>query len=88
TLAEQLGRRAELLDGLIDATALAPVPDIEALAAGMRRWDPGSDYQFQLEFVRRFVNEKRFALGAQIVAGTSDPLEVSTGYARIAEAAI
>ncbi|WP_163360734.1 hypothetical protein, partial [Klebsiella aerogenes] len=29
-----------------------------------------------------------FALGAQIVAGTSDPLEVSTGYARIAEAAI
>ncbi|MBL7325568.1 glutamine-synthetase adenylyltransferase, partial [Escherichia coli] len=55
TLAEQLGRRAELLDGLIDATALAPVPDIEALAAGMRRWEPGSDYQFQLEFVRRFV---------------------------------
>jgi [glutamine synthetase] adenylyltransferase / [glutamine synthetase]-adenylyl-L-tyrosine phosphorylase len=88
TLAEQLGRRAELLDGLIDATALAPVPDIETLAAGMRRWEPGSDYQFQLEFVRRFVNEKRFALGAQIVAGASDPLEVSTGYARVAEAAI
>ncbi|MDF2386314.1 bifunctional [glutamine synthetase] adenylyltransferase/[glutamine synthetase]-adenylyl-L-tyrosine phosphorylase [Nostoc ellipsosporum NOK] len=88
TLAEQLGRRAELLDGLIDATALAPVPDIETLAAGMRRWEPGSDYQFQLEFVRRFVNEKRFALGAQIVAGAGDPLEVSTGYARVAEAAI
>nr|WP_311768535.1 bifunctional [glutamine synthetase] adenylyltransferase/[glutamine synthetase]-adenylyl-L-tyrosine phosphorylase [Sphingomonas kyeonggiensis] len=88
TLAEQLGRRAELLDGLIDATALEPVPDIETLAAGMRGWEPGSDYQYQLEFVRRFVNEKRFALGAQIVAGASDPLEVSAGYARVAEAAI
>ena len=88
TLAEQLGRRAELLDGLIDATALQPVPDVEALAAGMRGWEPDADYQYQLEFVRRFVNEKRFALGAQIVAGASDPLEVSAGYARVAEAAI
>jgi glutamate-ammonia-ligase adenylyltransferase len=88
TLAEQLGRRAELLDGLIDATALEPVPDVEALAAEMRAWEPGADYQYQLEFVRRFVNEKRFALGAQIVAGVSDPLEVSVGYARVAEAAI
>lgn len=88
TLAEQLGRRAELLDGLIDATALEPVPDIQALAEGMRHWEPGSDYQYQLEFVRRFVNEKRFALGAQIVAGSGDPLEASAGYARVAEAAI
>jgi len=29
-----------------------------------------------------------FALGAQIVAGVADPLEVSAGYARVAEAAI
>ena len=34
------------------------------------------------------MGEKRFALGAQIVAGASDPLDVSYGYARIAEAAI
>jgi hypothetical protein len=31
---------------------------------------------------------KAFALGAQIIAGVSDPLEVSGGYARVAEAAI
>ncbi len=88
TLAEQLGRRAELLDGLIDASALAPVADVPVLMAEMRGWEPGADYQWQLEHVRRFVNEKRFALGAQIVAGASDPLEVSRGYARVAEAAI
>ncbi|KTF70014.1 bifunctional [glutamine synthetase] adenylyltransferase/[glutamine synthetase]-adenylyl-L-tyrosine phosphorylase [Sphingomonas sp. HT-1] len=88
TLAEQLGRRAELLDGLIDASAFAPMEDGAALAKAMTAAERGADYQWQLEHVRRLVNEKRFALGAQIVAGTSDPLDVSAGYARVAEAAI
>ncbi|RYY34637.1 MAG: glutamine-synthetase adenylyltransferase, partial [Sphingomonadales bacterium] len=88
TLAEQLGRRAELLDGLIDATALKPMPDVAALIAEMAVCEAGADYQWQLEHVRRMVNEKRFALGAQIVSAASDPLEVSAGYARVAEAAI
>jgi glutamate-ammonia-ligase adenylyltransferase len=88
TLAEQLGRRAELLDGLIDASALEPVAEIPDLIAEMSARERGADYQWQLEHVRRLVGEKRFALGAQIVAGASDPLDVSRGYARIAEAAI
>jgi glutamate-ammonia-ligase adenylyltransferase len=88
TLAEQLSRRVELLDGLIDASALDPVADIPALIADMSARERDADYQWQLEHVRRLVGEKRFALGAQIVAGTSDPLEVSAGYARVAEAAI
>ncbi|MBB5710619.1 bifunctional [glutamine synthetase] adenylyltransferase/[glutamine synthetase]-adenylyl-L-tyrosine phosphorylase [Sphingomonas xinjiangensis] len=88
TLAEQLARRAELLDGLIDASALEPMPDIPTLVVQMSARERGADYQWQLEHVRRLVNEKRFALGAQIIAGASDPLEVSGGYARVAEAAI
>lgn len=88
TLAEQLGRRAELLDGLIDASALAPVAEMPELIEAMAARERDADYQWQLEHVRRLVGEKRFALGAQIVAGASDPLEVSAGYARIAEAAI
>ncbi|MES2987242.1 MAG: glutamine-synthetase adenylyltransferase, partial [Pseudomonadota bacterium] len=88
TLAEQLGRRAQLLDGLIDATALDPMPDVPALIAEMAAREAGADYQWQLDHVRKLVGEKRFALGAQIVAGASDPLEVSAGYARVAEAAI
>lgn len=88
TLAEQLGRRAELLDGLIDASALEPVAAIPELIDAMAAREGGADYQWQLEHVRRLVGEKRFALGAQIVAGASDPIEVSYGYARIAEAAI
>ncbi|HVJ01618.1 MAG TPA: DUF294 nucleotidyltransferase-like domain-containing protein, partial [Sphingomonas sp.] len=87
TLADRLGRRPELLDGLIDASALDPVADVPALVREMAACERGADYQWQLEHVRRLVGEKRFALGAQIVAGASDPLDVSAGYARVAEAA-
>jgi len=88
TLADRLGRRAELLDGLIDATALKPVADVAGLVAEMRTRERGGDYQWLLDHVRRLVGEKKFALGTQIVAGASDPLEVSAGYARVADAAI
>jgi glutamate-ammonia-ligase adenylyltransferase len=88
-LAEALGRRTDLLDGLIDATALEAVGSVAELAAEMGTDGFGSaDYQAKLDHVRKVVGEKRFALGAQIVAGASDPLDVSAGYARVAEAAI
>jgi glutamate-ammonia-ligase adenylyltransferase len=86
-LAEVLGRRPALLDGLIDATALAPVGDVATLAAEMRGGEAG-DYEAALQHVRLIVGEKRFALGAQLMAGASDPLAVAQGYARVAEAAI
>lgn len=86
-LAEALARRADLLDGLIDASAFDDVGSLEALTEQMRGGD-ARDYQARLDHVRRLVGEKRFALGAQIVAGAADPLAVSAGYARVAEAAI
>ncbi len=86
-LAEALSRRPEMFDGLIDATALDPVGDVPMMIAQMRP-RPGQDYQAILDHVRRAVGERRFALGTQIVAGASDPLDVAAGYARVAEAAI
>ena len=85
TLADELARRPDLLDGLIDSSALDPVGEVAALGEEMRG---GADYQARLDQVRRVVGDKRFALGVQIVAGVSDPLAVSAGYARVAEAAI
>ena len=88
-LAEQLGRRPELLDGLIDASAFEPVPGVETLAAGFARAERRQeDYQLLLDRVRARVNGTRFALGAQIVLGKADPLAVAQGYARVAEAAV
>ena len=87
-LAEQLGRRPELLDGLIDETAFLPAPPVEQLIASFSRGEQGEDYQMILDRVRRSVNERRFALGVQLILAKTDPLEVAAGYARVAEAAI
>lgn len=87
-LAEALSRRPALLDGLIDASALDPVGNAAAVRARMAREGAGRDLGEQLDAVRRIVGEARFALGAQIVAGTSDPLDVAAGYAQVAEAAV
>ena len=88
-LAEQLGRRPQLLDGLIDASAFAPPPPLEALIAEFARPErDGEDYQMLLDRVRRRVNERRFALGAQLIVARTDPLQVAAGYARVAEAAL
>lgn len=87
-LAELLGRRPELLDGLIDATALEPQPSVEVLVEEFGHCERDADYQQLLDAVRQKVNERRFALGAQIVAGVGDPVEVGRGYCRVAEAAI
>lgn len=88
TLADELARRPDLLDGLIDASALAPLPDIEALTAEMRAFEKRAPYEARLEYVRRVVGDKRFALGAQLVAAAADPLDVAHAYSRVAEAAI
>ncbi len=87
TLAEALARRPTLLDALIDARALDPVGSVADLAAEMSM-RASEGYERLLDHVRDVVNEKRFMLGVQVVAGTSDPLAVAAGYARIAEAAV
>jgi glutamate-ammonia-ligase adenylyltransferase len=88
-LAEQLGRRPELLDGLIDSSALAPAPPLETLIEEFSRPErEGEDYQLLLDRVRRRVNERRFALGVQLILAHTDPIEVAEGYSRVAEAAI
>lgn len=87
-LADDLARRAELLDGLIDASALEPIPELEALTTWLGRCEEGDDYQLLLDRVRQKVGERRFALGAQIVCGAADPLEVGRGYGRLARGAV
>ncbi len=88
-LADQLGRRPELLDGLIDARAFSAMPPVAELAETFARTDRADDdYQLVLDRVRRRVNEARFALGAQVVLGKEPPGEAAQGYARVANAAI
>ena len=87
-LADQLSRRPELFEGLFDASCFAMPPPAgefsEVLAASMN----GQPYDLALDRVRRLVNERRFALGVQLIDRRRDPLEVTEGYARVAEGAL
>lgn len=85
TLAEQLGRRPDMLDHLIDASALDAPGSVEEIAAQLQG---GETLEDKLDHVRRVVGEMRFALGVQLLGGVHDALDVAAGYARIAEAAI
>ncbi|MBO9498202.1 MAG: bifunctional [glutamine synthetase] adenylyltransferase/[glutamine synthetase]-adenylyl-L-tyrosine phosphorylase [Novosphingobium sp.] len=84
-LADALARRADLLDALIDTTALDLPGPVAALAARMRT---DGSYEDLLDRVRRVVGETRFALGVQLIEAAHDPLAIAEGLCRTAEAAI
>ena len=100
TLADELARRADLIDILIDRTAFDLPGSVAEIAAGLARAEAGDDYQRLLDRVRLRVGELRFALGVQLIEGAcgqprsadgnsgSDPLDVAAALSRVAEAAI
>src|SRR5690606_11931423 len=87
-LADELARRPELLDRLIDSSALDLPDSVESLAARMRRGEAGDDYEQRLDRIRQVVGEERFALGVQLVEAQHDPLAIAAGLSRVAEAAL
>jgi glutamate-ammonia-ligase adenylyltransferase len=87
-LADQLARRPELLEGLFDASSFAMPPEPAEFADYLRDAMQGQPYDVALDRVRRLVNERRFALGVQLIDRRRDPLEVTEGYARVAEGAL
>ena len=87
-LADQLARRPELFEGLFDASSFAMPPEADEFAATLTSSMRGHDYDVALDRARRLVNERRFALGVQLIDRRRDPLEVTEGYARVAEGAL
>jgi glutamate-ammonia-ligase adenylyltransferase len=87
-LAEDLAQRPELLDALIDRTALDLPGSVAELAAHMGRRERGDDYEMQLDRLRVVTGETRFALAVQLVEAAHDPLAIAAGLARTAEAAL
>ncbi len=84
-LADQLARRPELFEGLFDASSFEMPPESEGVAAALSGEMRGQPYDVALDRARRRVNERRFALGVQLIDQRRDPLEVALGYARVAE---
>lgn len=86
-LADELARRPDLLDVLIDPNAMDLPGSIESLAARMEAAED-TDYESRLDRLRQVVGEERFALGAQLVECRHDPLDIAEGLCRVAEAAV
>ena len=87
-LADELARRGDLLDPLIDASAFELPGEVQELMAAMSDGEIDDDYERILDRVRRKVGELRFMLGVQLIESANDPLAISAALARIAEAAI
>ncbi|WP_310467034.1 bifunctional [glutamine synthetase] adenylyltransferase/[glutamine synthetase]-adenylyl-L-tyrosine phosphorylase [Sphingomonas sp.] len=87
-LADQLARRPDLFDGLIDESSFALPPEPAAMADRLRKAMAGAPYDQALDRARLLINERRFALGAQLVAGHADALDVALGYSNVAEGTV
>ena len=86
-LADELARRPDLLDALIDARAFDLPGSVPDLAARMAQSED-DDYEARLGRLRHVVGEERFALGVQLVENRHDALEIAEGLCRVAEAAV
>ena len=87
-LADQLARRPELFEGLFDDSAFVMPPEADGVAKMLTKAMRGHPYDVALDRARRLVNERRFALGVQLIDRRRDPLEVTEGYSRVAEGAL
>lgn len=87
-LADELARRPDLLDRLIDRSAFDLPGTVGDLAARMRRGEADDGYERRLDRIRRVVGEERFALGVQLIEARHDPLAIAAGLSRVAEAAL
>ena len=87
-LSDELARKPERLDTLIDRDALDLPGDVAAIMARMRGAAIRDDYEALLDAIRVITGEIRFALGIQLIEGLADPLAIARGLSRTAEAAL
>mgnify|MGYP000111982551 FL=1 len=87
-LADTLGQRVEMLDRLIEASAMDLPGNTAELASQLTEKCDGLPYELQLDRARDFVGECRFALGVQLIEGKHDPIAIAGSYAHLAEAAL
>ncbi len=87
-LSDELARRPELLDTLLDRDALDLPGDVPAIMARMEAKAVRRDYEALLDAIRVVTGEVRFALGVQLIEGLADPLAIARALSRLAEAAL
>lgn len=87
-LADQLARRPALIDTLLDSSCFDPPAGAAQFAMFLGEEMRGRPFDLAIDWARRIVNERRFALGVQLVDDRDDPLSIGQGYACVAEGAL
>jgi glutamate-ammonia-ligase adenylyltransferase len=92
-LADELGRRPELLDALIDRQSidpqsLGPQSLGNQTADQMRSGAARDDYEAQLDAIRHVTSEQRFTLGISLIEAEYPPAIIGAALSSTAEAAI
>ncbi|MCK0129623.1 bifunctional [glutamate--ammonia ligase]-adenylyl-L-tyrosine phosphorylase/[glutamate--ammonia-ligase] adenylyltransferase [Erythrobacter sp. F6033] len=88
TLSDELARGPELLDTLLDQSALELPGSVEEIAASISQSMIRPDYEAALDAIRSVTGDIRFALGVQLIEGMTDPLDIARALSRTAEAGL
>ncbi|TRD11242.1 bifunctional [glutamate--ammonia ligase]-adenylyl-L-tyrosine phosphorylase/[glutamate--ammonia-ligase] adenylyltransferase [Erythrobacter insulae] len=88
TLSDELARRPDLLDTLLDRSALELPGSVETIVARIEQAAARGDYEALLDAIRSVTGDIRFALGVQLIEGLTDPLDIAKALSRTAEAGL
>jgi [glutamine synthetase] adenylyltransferase / [glutamine synthetase]-adenylyl-L-tyrosine phosphorylase len=88
-LADDVTRNPALLDYVLEPSFFSALPSPEALQAEAIRVAGRSEHlDVAIDAVRRWVNEHRFQIGAQVLMGTLDPIAASHAITAVAESCL
>jgi [glutamine synthetase] adenylyltransferase / [glutamine synthetase]-adenylyl-L-tyrosine phosphorylase len=88
-LADEIARRPGLLDGVLSEGFFELLPPLGELAADLERMlDRARHYEELLDLARRWVGERKFQVGVQLMRRRLDGEQAGLAYADIAEAAL
>lgn len=87
-LADEIARRPETLDVLLDRKTFRFEGHYEDTLARMRIGPARDDYEARLDCIRHVTNEVRFALGVSLVTAQHKPSLIGAALSQTAEAAI
>lgn len=88
-LAAYLGRNSAVLDAVLDRDFYAPFPDVAELCDDLDARMAGvTDYEAQLDMVRRWQKEMHFRAGVHLLRGIGDIPEIARAFSHIADASV
>ncbi|WP_298471010.1 bifunctional [glutamate--ammonia ligase]-adenylyl-L-tyrosine phosphorylase/[glutamate--ammonia-ligase] adenylyltransferase [uncultured Erythrobacter sp.] len=87
-LSDEIGRRPELLDTLLDLQPLSFPVSVTEIVERMENGAERDDYEAQLDCIRRVTGEERLELGLRLIEAEYPPQSIAQALSATAEAAI